>query len=60
MPNQIIQSYIVQRVNIYASKEPELLMHNAALLTEHIRRSNDEKTCLHYLHVYFELFEILG
>ena len=50
MPDQSIQSYIVQRVNTYAFKEPELLMHNAALVTEHIRRSSGGKTCLHYLY----------
>ena len=50
MPNQIIQSYIVQKVNTYAFREPELLMHNAALVTEHVRRNSEGQTCLHYLH----------
>ena len=50
MPDQSIQSYIVQKVNTYAFREPELLMHNAALVTEHIRTQKGGQSGLHYLY----------
>ncbi len=50
MPNGTNQSYIVQRVNTYAFREPELLMHNAALVTEHIHTRKGGQGALHYLY----------
>ena len=49
MPDRSITSYIVQRVNTYAFREPELLMHNAALVTEHIYKNKKEgQESVHY------------
>ena len=50
LPDRSIQSYIVQRVNTYAFREPEHLMHNAALVTEHIRAQKSGQSALYYLH----------
>ena len=50
MPDQTIQSYIVQKVNTYAFREPEWLMHNAALVTEHICNYKGGGCALHYLY----------
>ena len=44
------KQYIVQRVNTYAFREPEQLMHNADLVTEHIRAKKQGQTALHYHH----------
>jgi len=42
--------YIVQQVNTYAFHEPERLMDNADLITEHIRAKKQGGTALHYHH----------
>ena len=51
MPDRSICSYIVQRVNTYAFREPELLlMHNAALEEQealHYYQTEDHKTYLY-------------
>lgn len=45
-----LKSYIVQRVNTYAFHQPEELMHNADLITEHIRAKKQEGVALHFHH----------
>ena len=45
-----MKSYIVQRVNTYAFRQPEELMHNADLITEHIRAKKQEGVALHFHH----------
>lgn len=49
-PDGSLKNYIVQRVNTYAFREPEKLMHNADLITEHIRARKREGTTLHFHH----------
>lgn len=44
------KSYIVQKVNTYAFREPEQLMDNADLITEHIRAKKKGQVALHYHH----------
>lgn len=48
--NGIIKNYIVQRVNTYAFREPEQLMENIDLITEHIRAKKQGQVALHYHH----------
>ena len=45
-----LKSYIVQRVNTCAFRQPEELMHNADLITEHIRAKKREGAALHFHH----------
>ena len=45
-----LKNYIVQKVNTYAFREPEKLMHNADLITEHIRTKKQGQIALHYHH----------
>ena len=45
-----LKNYIVQRVNTYAFRQPEELMHNADLITEHIRAKKREGVALHFHH----------
>ena len=45
-----LKNYIVQRVNTYAFRQPEELMHNADLITEHIRAKKREGAALHFHH----------
>ena len=49
-PGGQVKQYIVQRVNTYAFRKPEQLMHNADLVTEHIRAKKQGQTALHYHH----------
>ena len=49
-PDGSPKSYIVQRVNTYAFRQPEELMHNADLITEHIRSKKQEGVALHFHH----------
>lgn len=44
------KSYMVQRINTYAFKEPEKVMSNIDLVTEHIRAKSPEKISLHFHH----------
>jgi len=50
------KDYLVQRVNSYVFKEPEKVMHNIELVTEHIRKQNEargitgRRTRLHFHH----------
>lgn len=44
------KSYIVQRVNTYAFRNPEQLMHNVDLITEHIRAKKQGQIALHFHH----------
>ena len=45
-----LKNYIVQRVNTYAFRQPEQLMHNVDLITEHIRAKKREGVALHFHH----------
>ena len=49
-PDGSPKHYIVQRVNTYAFRRPEELMHNADLITEHIRAKKQEGVALHFHH----------
>ena len=49
-PEGNIKQYIVQRVNTYAFRQPEQLMHNADLITEYIRARKHGQIALHYHH----------
>ena len=49
-PDGSPKHYIVQRVNTYAFRRPEELMHNADLITEHIRAKKQEGVALHFPH----------
>ena len=44
------KSYMVQRINTYAFKEPEKVMSNIDKVTEHIRNKTPEKISLHFHH----------
>jgi len=50
------KDYLVQRVNSYVFKNPEKVMHNIELVTEHIRKQNEargifgRRTRLHFHH----------
>lgn len=44
------KSYIVQKINTYAFKQPELVMANIDKVTEHIRRKCPDKKSLHFHH----------
>ena len=50
MPDKSIKSYIVQKVNTFAFRAPEQLMHNADLITEYIRARKRGQVALHYHH----------
>ncbi len=43
-----VKSYLVQRINTYAFREPVLLMENIDNVTEYIHRLAPKKLCLHY------------
>ncbi|MBQ7656543.1 MAG: aminoglycoside phosphotransferase family protein [Clostridia bacterium] len=46
----VIKSYLVQRVNTYAFRNPIQLMENIDLVTEYIREKQPDKVSLHYHH----------
>ena len=46
----VIKSYLVQRVNTYAFRNPVQLMENIDLVTEYIREKQPDKISLHYHH----------
>ena len=46
----VIKSYLVQRVNTYAFRNPIQLMENIDLVTEYIRERQPHKVSLHYHH----------
>ena len=46
----VIKSYLVQRVNTYAFRNPVQLMENIDQVTEYIREKMPEKVSLHYHH----------
>ena len=46
----VIKSYLVQRVNTYAFRNPIQLMENIDLVTEYIRKKQPDKVSLHYHH----------
>ena len=46
----VIKSYLVQRVNTYAFRNPVQLMENIDLVTEYIRKKQPDKISLHYHH----------
>ncbi len=45
-----LKYYIVQRVNTYAFRRPEQVMHNIDLVTEHIRTRKPGQVALHFHH----------
>ena len=45
-----IKSYLVQRVNTYAFRDPVALMDNIDKVTEYIHAKRPKQTCLHYHH----------
>ncbi|MBR4235283.1 MAG: aminoglycoside phosphotransferase family protein [Clostridia bacterium] len=45
-----IKSYLVQRVNTYAFRDPIALMDNIDKVTEYIHAQRPNQTCLHYHH----------
>ena len=47
----VIKSYLVQRVNTYAFRNPVQLMENIDLVTEYIREKQPDKISLHFHHV---------
>lgn len=49
-PDGSEKSYMVQRINTYAFKEPEKVMANIDKVTEHIRNKTPEKISLHFHH----------
>lgn len=49
-PDGSEKSYMVQRINTYAFKEPEKVMSNIDKVTEHIRNKTPEKISLHFHH----------
>ena len=51
-PDGSPKNYIVQRVNTYAFRQPEELMHNADLITEHIRAKKQAGVALHFHHTH--------
>ena len=42
------KSYIVQKINTYAFKQPELVMSNIDKVTEHIRKKCPDRKALHF------------
>ena len=44
------KSYIVQKINTYAFKQPELVMSNIDKVTEHIRKKCPDRKALHFHH----------
>ena len=46
----VIKSYLVQRVNTYAFRNPVELMENIDLVTEYIREKQPDKVSLHFHH----------
>ena len=46
----VIKSYLVQRVNTYAFRNPVQLMENIDLVTEYIREKQPDKISLHFHH----------
>ena len=45
-----IKSYLVQRVNTYAFRDPVALMDNIDKVTEYIKAKRPKQICLHYHH----------
>ncbi len=46
----VIKSFLVQRVNTYAFRDPIALMDNVEMVTEHIRKKCPDQVTLHYHH----------
>lgn len=44
------KSYMIQRINTYAFKEPVKVMENIDKVTEHIRAKRPDKVSLHFHH----------
>lgn len=44
------KAFLVQNVNTYAFRQPVELMDNIDRVTEHIRKKNPGRTCLHFHH----------
>ena len=43
-----VKSYLIQKINTYAFREPVLLMENIDNVTEYIHKKNPKKLCVHY------------
>ena len=44
------KSYMIQRINTYAFRQPVLVMENIDKVTEHIRAKRPDKVALHFHH----------
>lgn len=44
------KSYMVQRINTFVFRDPAAVMDNIDKVTEHIRRRNPGRICLHFYH----------
>ena len=49
-PDQHRKSYIFQKINTYVFRDPERIMENIDLVTEHIRKHFPEEITLHFHH----------
>ncbi len=45
-----VKSYILQNLNLYVFKQPQQVMHNIDIVTEHIRRNHPDEINLHFYH----------
>lgn len=45
-----IKSYLVQKLNTYAFRQPDKLMENIGKVTDFIRSNNPDRICLHFHH----------
>ena len=50
MADGIEKSYMIQSINTYAFKQPELIMDNIDQITEHMRPKKAGKVALHFYH----------
>lgn len=50
LTNGKYKSYIIQSINTYAFKQPELIMDNIDQITEHMRTKKEGKVALHFHH----------
>ncbi|MBQ8093943.1 MAG: aminoglycoside phosphotransferase family protein [Clostridia bacterium] len=46
----VIKPYLVQKINSYAFRNPDILMSNIEKVTEHIRTKHPDKVCMHFHH----------
>lgn len=48
--NSTEKCYMIQSINTYAFKQPEKIMNNIELITEHMRKKREGKPALHFHH----------